>query len=379
MTEGLARLLSGARFTVTYLLQGDEQEAERRARDICFEQTVEFPEDITPKGPIRDQIVGRIEEMSPDGGGYRAVISYAVESAADDIPQLLNVAFGNISLKAGIRVERFDLPESLLSGLPGPRFGRQGIRELLGVPTRPLICAALKPMGLSVAELADQAYRFALGGIDFIKDDHGLSNQVFSPFEERVAACCEAVHRARRETGARTLYLPNVTASTDKVHARARRAKALGAGGLVISPGLAGIDAVRVLASDESIGLPLMSHPSFLGSFVTGGQNGFGHAALFGQLMRLAGADVTVFPNYAGRFCFTRDECAGIAHATGEGMGSFRQIFPGPGGGMTMDRARDMLDVYGRDFVLLSGGGMHRHSADLTRNAQYFVKMVSEL
>jgi ribulose-bisphosphate carboxylase large chain len=136
---------------------------------------------------------------------------------------------------------------------------------------------------------------------------------------------------------------------------------------------------VRLLASDAAIGLPLMSHPAFLGSFVTSAENGIGHAALFGQLMRLAGADITVFPNYGGRFSFTREECAGIARATCEDMGQMKTMFPGPGGGMTTDRARDMREVYGREFVLLSGGGMHRHSPDLTKNAEHFVKMVGEL
>ncbi|HUI70011.1 MAG TPA: ribulose 1,5-bisphosphate carboxylase large subunit, partial [Spirochaetia bacterium] len=154
----LAAILSGSRFTVTYRLEGDREEAARKARDICFEQTVEFPEDITPDGPIRDHIVGKVEDLSAySNGAFRAVISYAVEVVADDIPQFLNVVFGNISIKPGIRVDRFDLPAALISGFPGPRYGRKGIRRLLGVPTRPLICAALKPMGLSPRELADQA------------------------------------------------------------------------------------------------------------------------------------------------------------------------------------------------------------------------------
>ena len=44
---------------------------------------------------------------------------------------------------------------------------------------------------------------------------------------------------------------------------------------------------------------------------------------------------------------------------------------------MTSDRAKDMLEVYGREFVLLSGGGMHRHSSDLAENARFFVNMLS--
>ena len=37
------------------------------------------------------------------------------------------------------------------------------------------------------------AYDFAKGGIDLIKDDHGLANQNYAPYEERVRACCAAV------------------------------------------------------------------------------------------------------------------------------------------------------------------------------------------
>jgi ribulose-bisphosphate carboxylase large chain len=55
--------------------------------------------------------------------------------------------------------------------------------------------------GSSTAALAEMAYQLALGGIDVIKDDHGLANQTWSPFEQRVTACCAAVAKANQETG----------------------------------------------------------------------------------------------------------------------------------------------------------------------------------
>ena len=67
-------------------------------------------------------------------------------------------------------------------------------------------------MGLSCTELADLAYRFALGGMDMIKDDHGLTDQCCSRFEERVKRCAEAVQRASRETGLPSIYIANITA-----------------------------------------------------------------------------------------------------------------------------------------------------------------------
>jgi len=374
--EALTASLCGERFSVSYLVAGSEREALAMATDICFEQTVEFPEDLVPAGRIREDIVGRIERFEPvEPGLFRASISYAVETAQADLVQFLNVVYGNISIKPRIRVERLSLPECLLSNYPGPRYGREGLRALLWQPERPLSCTALKPMGLSPRELAEQAYQFALGGIDIIKDDHGLADQAFCPFEERVERCAEAVARANRETGLQSVYMPNVTGRMDRIQASARRAKALGAGALLLCPALTGIDALRLLAEDDTIGLPIMAHPSFGGTIVTSRENGMNHAVFYGTLMRLAGADATVYPNFGGRFSFTREECVAIARATKEPMGSIKPAFPAPGGGMTSDRVAEMLEAYGRDFILLIGAGLHRGGSDLAMNARRVLEL----
>ncbi len=183
-------LFSNERFSVTYRLFGNEKEARTKAADICIEQTVEFPAEEVPAGVIRDHIFGRVESFEKyDPESYKAVISYAVEIAAGELTQFMNVVFGNSSIKPGIRVEHLDLPDSMLRRFKGPRFGREGLRRLLNIPKRPLLSTALKPMGLSCRELAELAYKFALGGMDIIKDDHGLTDQCCSPFKERVKLC----------------------------------------------------------------------------------------------------------------------------------------------------------------------------------------------
>lgn len=364
------------RFRVTYLIYGEEAEARSKAWDICLEQTVEFPEELVPEGMIRDHIVGRIEafEMQKQQC-WQAVISYHADTTAFELTQLLNVVFGNISIKPNIRVEKLELCPSLLAAFKGPRFGREGIRKRLGIRPRPILATALKPMGLSSRALADLAYQFALGGIDIIKDDHGLTDQRYAPFEERAALCAEAVHKANRETGLNCIYVPNVTAPYDKLFDRAKLARRAGAGGLLISPGIVGLDAVRALADNDEIDLPIISHPAFQGSFVTG-SFGISHHALFGQLARLAGADATIYPNYGGRFSFSKEECKSIVAGTSEEMGHIRPIFPSPGGGMTIDKVPDMLETYGKDVIFLIGGGLFKHGPDLVENSRYFSKMI---
>lgn len=369
--------LSGDRLTAVYRITGNEEEARQKAIGVCLEQTVEFPQNLVPQGAIKNEIVGRLESLTQlDAQSFEARISYAVETTAFELTQLINVLFGNTSIKPGIRLVRFDLPDSLAKAFKGPRFGRSGLRQALGVHDRALLCTALKPMGLTARQLADLAYQFALGGIDIIKDDHGLTDQPFSRFSERVALCSEAVAKANQETGGRAIYMPNVTAPAHLVMDRAREAKAAGAGGLLFCPGISGFDTMRALADDDGIALPIMSHPAFLGSFTTAPDNGVSHGCLYGQLMRLAGADATVYPNYGGRFSFSREECKEIADATCEAMGSIESIFPTPGGGMTVQRVDEIVDFYGTDVILLIGGDLFQHGADLVSVCREFRQRV---
>lgn len=375
-------MISGERFSVVYHVTGNEKEAYTKAQDICVEQTVEYPYELLVPGFIKDEVVGRIESFIPleNNKGFRVIISYAIELAADELTQLLNVVFGNISIKPGILVEELILPDKLLMAFKGPRFGREGLRKLLGVAERPLLFAAIKPMGLSARELADIVYQCALGGIDIIKDDHGLSNQLFAPFEERVTLCSAAIHKANKETGRHSIYVPNVTGPFNKILARAEFAKQAGAGGLLVAPALVGIDTMRCLAEDDKLALPIFNHPAFQGSYVTSATYGFGfsHYALYGQISRLAGADGVIYPNFGGRFSFSIEECRSIVRGTQDRMGHLKTSFPSPGGGMTLERIPELLDVYGKDVLFLMGGGLFKQGPNLAENCKHFLELAEK-
>ncbi|WDL98552.1 RuBisCO large subunit C-terminal-like domain-containing protein [Alicyclobacillus sp. ALC3] len=368
--------ISGHRFHVTYQVRGTVETVEAIAEAICVEQTVEFPRDLLPEGDIEAQIVGRVEAMHQvDEAHWNITISYASEVTGGELGQLINVVYGNASIFPSVRITGLVLPAHLLESFRGPRYGREGLRSLLGIHDRPLLCTALKPMGLSSEELASLAYEFAAGGIDIVKDDHGLANQPFSQWTERVRLCSSAVARANAKTGRNTIYMPSALGTSMSLQDKALLAKSHGAGGILVPPGIVGFDAVSRLADDDSFGLPIMSHPSFLGSHVTSAEHGINHGILFGQLMRLAGIDASVYPNYGGRFSFTMQDCRDIADGTAVVMGSIRSIFPTPGGGMTLDRVPEMLQMYGKDVILLIGGGLFRNGS-VTYNTQKFLDMI---
>ncbi len=359
-------------FTVSYSMAGPEAEARQMAESICVEQTIEFPADLVWTESIRRDIIAVITRFEGRSDGrFEATIRFNAAIAGTELTQLLNVLFGNASILPGVRVETFSLPEALLAHYPGPNYGRQGIRGLFKAARRPLLATALKPMGLSCQELAQLAGKFARGGIDIIKDDHGLADQGFSPFAQRVERCARAIGDANVETGGMSRYFPNVTGPADKVLERARFARDAGAGGVLFAPGLGGFDTMRLLAA-EVPELPIMAHPAFLGSFVVSPHHGMSHAALFGHLHRLAGADIVVFPNAGGRFSFGREDCQSLARATGDPLGHIAPILPAPAGGMTVARVPEMVAFYGPDVVLLIGGDLHRQSPDLVASCAAF-------
>lgn len=347
------------RFCVTYRIRADSaDDARARAMGIALEQTVEIPRAVVPDGYIADEILGRVEEIGRAGDGiWHAIISYSPDSAGDEITQFLNVVFGNSSIQQGIRVIGIDPGAEMLRRFPGPRFGIDGLRRRAGRATGGLIAPVLKPMGQPPEAFAALAAGCVRGGADIVKEDHGLAGQPSAPFRARVAAVAEAVARANADEGRSALYFPNLSGKPEDIEGNLRFAKDAGAGGILVMPGLYGFGIVNRIARDAGLDLPVMTHPAFLGPYVLAPDTGFDHGVLFGTLQRLAGADVSVFPNVGGRFGFTAPECLQIADAC-RAPGPGLPMLPSPGGGMSVDRAADMVAMYGEDVVFLLGGSL---------------------
>lgn len=356
------------RFTVVYrIFAASEHEAAERAEAIVLEQTVEIPRDVVPTGYVADVIVGQVVAITSDGcGTFRAEISYSPDTTGGELPQLLNVMFGNSSIQKGLKVIGFSLGASLSKHFGGARFGASGVRALTHRPEGGFVCPVIKPMGLSAPDLAAIVGRVTESGADIVKEDHGLANQPTAVFRDRVPRFAEAVangNAKRRASGDQTqaLYFANLGGTHAALVDDAWFAKENGAHGVLVIPGLQGFDAIRTLANDPSFDLPIMAHPSFLGPYVLSEDTGFTHAMMFAILMRLAGADISVFPNYGGRFGFTPDECLSIAQACQDEMGIGQPILPSPGGGMSVDRMPELRKVYGDDCVYLLGGSLLRY------------------
>ena len=225
-----------------------------------------------------------------------------------------------------------------------------------------------------------------------LQDDHGLQNQVWSPYEERIKLCAQAVLKANQETGRTTLYAPCLNGPSDQILTRAYYAKESGAGAVMVLPGIVGWDFVRVLASDKDFGLPILIHPAMLGGWlqqstmchtkpntskIQEGENehpqGLSHHFLFGKLPRLCGGDAVIFCNSGGRFQFTNEQCQHIADGCRRPLGRFGSIFPAPAGGMKLEKIPEMRERFGEDTMLLIGGNLMEQGPDLEMDAKMFL------
>jgi ribulose-bisphosphate carboxylase large chain len=360
--------VSGERILATYRIAASESESRVRAEALAAEQSVEMPLAAVRDKRILSEIVATVESIRPHAGEFDVVLGIAPATTGNEASQLMNMLFGNCSLQPEVELVDVVFPPGYEKAFAGPRFGIEGIRAAAGVASGPLTCTALKPQGSSPTELADLARTFTLAGIDVIKDDHGIANQPFCPFAERVPAVQRAILQANGATSGRTIYAPTLSGGGRSLAEQARIAKDNGVKMALIAPMLVGIPAFVEIQVDLDI--PVLAHPAFAGA------DRVAAPVLLGTLFRLFGADAIIFPNHGGRFSYSRATCMAIAHNARAPWAAVRPALPVPAGGMTIERVDEMIEGYGPDSMLLIGGGLLSAGARVRERAREFVAKV---
>jgi ribulose-bisphosphate carboxylase large chain len=355
--------------TATYLIEARPDEIEARAQALALEQSVECPLEAIGDRRVLDEIVARVDAISPVAADrYRVDLKISVETIGGEPAQFMNMIFGNCSLLEYVRLVGLALPQGLTGRFPGPNHGIAGIRTLLGAGERALTSTALKPQGVPVAELARLCSVFARGGVDIIKDDHGIADQAYSPFADRVVACQHAVHEVTERTGRPVFYAPNLTGTPRRLRQRAEIARSAGVRVVLVAPMLVGIPAFVELV-EEFPEFVYLAHPAGAGGRID-------PVLMFGTLFRLFGADAVIFTNYGGRFAYPPEACAALASAARRPWEMVRPALPVPAGGMTLERVDELLDFYGKDTMLLIGGDLLvARDALLERTREYVAKV----
>lgn len=305
-------------------------------------------------------------------------IAYPDINFSRDLPALLVTVFGKLSMDGRIKLMDLDVSDTFVSAFPGPKFGLNGIRDLLGVHDRPLLMSIFKSVvGHDLANLQEQFYKQALGGVDLIKDDEILFENPLTPLEKRVEACMDAARRAQAETGQKLLYAVNLTGPTSQLAANARKAIDAGANALLFNVLAYGYDVLHELSSDKSINVPIAAHPAMAGAMYPSPHYGISASLLLGKLMRLAGADLVLFPSPYGSVVMPKEENLAVKDALLAPLHGLQTSFPVPSAGIHPGLVPLILKDFGTDVVVNAGGGIHGHPMGTAAGGQAFRQAIT--
>lgn len=366
--------------TATYRCFDDKADFQKKATGIAVGLTVGSWTDLPEARKAEmEKHLGRVvsvREYEGNGAGTRyadIVIAYPDVNFSRDLPALLVTVFGKLSMDGRIKLLDLDFSTDFLGAFPGPKFGKDGIREWLGVQDRPLLMSIFKSViGHDLPNLREQFFKQALGGVDLIKDDEILFENPLTPLQKRVEACMEAARQAEAETGQKLLYAVNLTGPTSKLASQAKLAIASGANALLFNVLAYGYDVLHELSSDPEINVPIAAHPAMAGALYPSPHYGIAAPLLLGKLMRLAGADLALFPSPYGSVVMPREENLAVQSALLDPALPVRTTFPVPSAGIHPGLVPLILRDFGTDVVVNAGGGIHGHPMGTAAGGQAF-------
>lgn len=395
----------------TYRCFDEKADFAKKAQGIAVGLTVgswtDLPEARKAEMQRHLGIVLDVQEHNPTPGApaserYADIqIAYPDANFSRDIPALLVTVFGKLSMDGRIKLIDLSFSEQFLAGFPGPKFGIQGVRELLGIHDRPLLMSIFKSViGHDLSTLREQFYLQAAGGVDLIKDDEILFENPLTPIEKRVEICMQAAKQAGQETGQKLLYAVNLTGPTFSLLDQARKAIDAGANALLFNVLSYGFDVLSELSRHPDINVPIMAHPALAGAFYPSPHHGISANVLLGKLLRLAGADLCLFPSPYGSVVMPREENMAIkevlltenaadytvsaerleaagapVQASEQPAASELQLktsFPVPSAGIHPGLVPLILRDFGGQVVVNAGGGIHGHPMGTIAGGQAF-------
>ncbi len=345
----------------TFYVEPDGISLKEAAGGVAAESSIGTWTELTTAEPYVAKLAAYIFSIE----GNLAKIAYPLELFEQgNMPNILSSVAGNVfGLKAlkNLRLVDVELPAELLESFKGPTFGIEGIRKLLKVPKRPLVGTIIKPkLGLKTVDHARVAYEAWAGGCDVVKDDENLSSQRFNPFEERIVKTLESRDKAEEETGERKVYMANVTAETETMLKRADYVLDQGGEYVMVDILTCGFSALQTLR-DQNFKLVIHAHRAGHAAFTKNPKHGIAMRAI-AKVTRIIGVDQLHVGTVVGKMSETQQEVLENIGALKTEMSGLKPVMPVASGGLHPRLVPALMEIFGKDFVIQAGGGIHGHT-----------------
>jgi ribulose-bisphosphate carboxylase large chain len=339
------------------------------AGGVAAESSVGTWTELTTIKPYVEKLAARV--FSIDGNNIR--IAYPIELfERGNMPNILSSVAGNVfGLRAlkNLRLNDIHLPKELVQSFRGPKYGIEGVRELLGVKDRPLVGTIIKPkLGLKTKDHAKVAYDAWTGGCDVVKDDENLSSQRFNPFQDRIVATLEMRDRAEGETGEKKVYMANITSETEEMLKRAQFVKDHGGRYLMIDILTCGFSALQTVR-EQDFGLVIHAHRAGHAAFTKNPKHGISMKVI-AKVARIIGVDQLHVGTVVGKMSETQEEVSENCEALKADMYGVNEVLPVASGGLHPGLVPALMKFFGKDFVIQAGGGIHGHSEGTVSGAK---------
>ncbi len=354
---------------------------EEAAAHLCQEQStaqwkrVGVDEDLRPQFGAKVIELNVIEqhkesnhpEMGDEKGpvySCKVKIAHPHANFGPKIPNILTAACGEGAFYCpGISVIKLldmTFPDSFLDHFEGPKFGVQGLRDMLQVHDRPLFFGVVKPnIGLTPESFTELAYESWLGGLDIAKDDEMLGDVDWSPLSERSRLMGKARKEAEKLTNENKIYLANITDEVDRLIELHDMCVKNGANALMVNVMTVGLSAIRMLRRHTEV--PLVAHFDMIAPFTRVPYYGIDSNVII-KLQRMVGFDSIIFPGLGTRMRTSDKEVLENVDECLKPLGNLKPCLPVPAGsqwaGTTLDIHKTLKTI---DFGIVPGRGVFEH------------------
>lgn len=337
---------------------------------------------------MADKMKATAFDLDPETKTFK--IAYRVDLfELDNMSGLLAGIVGNVGGMKMIKALRcldIRFPRPMVEAFPGPKFGVEGVREMLQVERGPLLLTVPKPkIGRTAKEQAELAkILFTAGNGEYhgIKDDENLTSLFFNKFDER----CELVHKVRKDieekSGKKKFFLCNITHSNlDIMVSRADKIKAQGGRWMmmdVVTTGFAALHTMRLRDTGLAIHAHRAMHSLFTresgpGVYDKGEILDFSMSMVANaKILRLLGVDAlhggapkTKMENYGEpkliRDVLQLDITPESSVTLGQNWYGMKPVWHVASGGLHPGSVPEALRQLGEDIMIQCGGGVLGH------------------